>query len=110
MEIIKPDVNIPFVKSMKAAGILSAVLVLAALAAIALQGGLIYGIDFAGGTVVEIKFSEAVDIGRVREALKESDQAFRRGGHRSHLDGALDRGSPGYRGAGPGGPRPLLRG
>jgi preprotein translocase subunit SecF len=73
MEIIKPDVNIPFVKSMKAAGILSAVLVLAALAAIALQGGLIYGIDFAGGTVVEIKFSEAVDIGRVREALKESD-------------------------------------
>lgn len=73
MEIIKPDVNIPFVKTMKAAGILSAILVLAGLAAIALRGGLIYGIDFAGGTVVEIKFSEAVDIGRVREALKESD-------------------------------------
>ena len=73
MEIIKPDINIPFIGMMKTAGIVSAVLIVVALAAMVKNGGLIYGIDFAGGSVVEIKFSEAVEIGKVRDALARSD-------------------------------------
>jgi len=73
MEIIKPDINIPFIRMMKTAGIVSAVLIAVALAAMVKNGGLIYGIDFAGGSVVEIKFSEAVEIGKVRDALARSD-------------------------------------
>jgi preprotein translocase subunit SecF len=73
MEIIKPDINIPFIGMMRTAGIVSAVLIVVALAAMVKNGGLIYGIDFAGGSVVEIKFSEAVEIGKVRDALARSD-------------------------------------
>jgi len=73
MEIIKPDVNIPFIKMMKTAGILSSLLILLSLAAIVKNGGLIYGIDFAGGTVVEVKFNEAVEIAKVRDALGSSE-------------------------------------
>jgi preprotein translocase subunit SecF len=73
MEIVKPDVNIPFVKMMRYAAAVSAALIVLALAALAVRGGLIYGIDFAGGTVVEVKFSDAVEIGAVRDALAQSD-------------------------------------
>jgi preprotein translocase subunit SecF len=73
MEIIKPDINIPFVSMMKGAGIISTVLLVLSLGAMARQGGLIYGIDFAGGSVVEIKFNGPVEVGVVREALGRSD-------------------------------------
>jgi len=73
MEIIKPDINIPFIGMMKTAGIVSAVLIVVSLAAMVKSGGLIYGIDFAGGSVVEVKFTEAVEIGKVRDALARSD-------------------------------------
>jgi preprotein translocase subunit SecF len=73
MEIIKPDVNVPFVKIMRHAAFVSAALILLSLAAVAMRGGLIYGIDFAGGTLVEVKFSDVVEIGAVRDALARSD-------------------------------------
>ena len=73
MQIIRPDVNIAFVRMMKFAGILSTAAVLLSLAIFAVRGGLIFGIDFLGGTVIELKFREAVAIGEVREALKTVD-------------------------------------
>ena len=73
MEIIKPETKIPFVGMMKSAGLLSVIAVAASLAVFVMKGGLIFGIDFAGGSVIEVKFSEAVQIGDVREALKDSD-------------------------------------
>jgi preprotein translocase subunit SecF len=73
MEIIKPDINIPFIRMMRPAGIFSAVLIVLSVAAMIKSGGLIYGIDFAGGSVVEVKFTEAVEIGKVRDALAQSD-------------------------------------
>jgi preprotein translocase subunit SecF len=73
MEIIKPGINLPFVGGMKAAGIVSLVLVVVSLGAMVARGGLNYGIDFAGGTIVEVKFNEPADIARVRAALGETD-------------------------------------
>jgi len=73
MEIIKPNVNIPFVRFMKYAGIISGVLFVASLGAFLAHRGLIYGIDFAGGTVAEVKFTRPVGIAEVRDALKETD-------------------------------------
>jgi len=73
MELIKADVNINFIRMMKPAAVFSAVLIVISLAAFLLRGGLIYGIDFAGGTVLEIKFNEAVQIADVRQSLQKSD-------------------------------------
>lgn len=73
MEIVKPDINIPFVKVMKSAAVVSAVMTILGVATFIVRGGLIYGIDFAGGTVLEIKFGQAVEIGSVRGALEASD-------------------------------------
>jgi preprotein translocase subunit SecF len=73
MELIKADVNIPFTSIMKPAAILSAILIVISLATFLVRGGLIYGIDFAGGTVLEIKFNEPVQIADVRQSLQKSD-------------------------------------
>jgi preprotein translocase subunit SecF len=41
-----------------------------AVAALFIHGGLIYGIDFVGGSVVELKFTQPVEIGNVRAAIE----------------------------------------
>jgi preprotein translocase subunit SecF len=73
MELIKHGINIPFVRMMKPAAFLSVVMVIVGLTIFLVRGGLIYGIDFAGGTVVEIKFTHEVAIGELRAALQDSD-------------------------------------
>jgi len=70
MQWIKPDTKIPFVKMMKyTTGLVSITAIGLALAALFIHGGLIYGIDFVGGSVVELKFSQPVEIDSVRTAL-----------------------------------------
>ena len=73
MELVKHDIDIPFVRAMKPAAIFSAIMVVLGLAVFLVRGGLIFGIDFAGGTVIEIKFTEDVAIGDVRNALADSN-------------------------------------
>lgn len=50
---------------------ISAALILASVALIAVKG-LNFGIDFTGGTLVEVGYREAVDLGNVRNALSDS--------------------------------------
>lgn len=50
---------------------LSLVLLAAGAASAALQGGLKFGIDFKGGTLVYVKFSEEPDVDRIRGALTD---------------------------------------
>ena len=68
-QIIRHDTNYPFTRLMKPALILSAVLILLSIGTVVMRGGLNYGIDFVGGTIVEIKFQAPVDIAAVRAAL-----------------------------------------
>lgn len=71
MQWIKPDTKIPFVKMMKyTTGLVSITAIALAVAALFIHGGLIYGIDFAGGSVVELKFAQPVEIGSVRAAIE----------------------------------------
>jgi preprotein translocase subunit SecF len=71
MQWIKPDTKIPFVKMMKyTTGLVSITAIALAVAALFIHGGLIYGIDFVGGSVVELKFTQPVDIGNVRAAIE----------------------------------------
>ena len=69
MELIKPNSNINFVGRIKTALIFSLVLIGISLLSLLIKGGPRYGIDFEGGTLVQVKFFNAVDIGSVRTAL-----------------------------------------
>lgn len=60
-----------FVKMAPLMGGISLVLTVVAVALILFKG-MNYGIDFAGGTEVQVRFSQAVDVGAVRKAIEET--------------------------------------
>jgi len=69
VELIKHDTHIDFVGRIKQAGVVSAVLVLIALGVLIAKGGPRYGIDFVGGTLVQMRFNSAVNPEQIRSAL-----------------------------------------
>ncbi len=71
MELIKPDSNINFVGHIKGALIFSLILIGISFISLVIKGGPRYGIDFEGGTLVQVKFFEKVDISEVRIALDD---------------------------------------
>ncbi|APG27215.1 protein-export membrane protein SecF [Syntrophotalea acetylenivorans] len=73
MELIKPDINLDFVGKRRMAVIFSAALILIGLVSLIAKGGPNYGIDFAGGTLVQVKFVEATTAKDIKVALKDLD-------------------------------------
>jgi preprotein translocase subunit SecF len=71
MELIKKQTHIDFMGKFKTALMFSVLLILAGIASIAINGGLKYGIDFSGGTLVQLKFPEAPAIDSIRSGLKD---------------------------------------
>jgi len=71
MEIIKPGTKIPFTKYRKIAVVLSTVVNLAILVLLFTKGPNL-GVDFAGGTMVHLKFQQKVSIPEIRQALGKS--------------------------------------
>lgn len=69
MQIIKPDTNIDFVGKKSIAIIISAVLILLGIGSLVVKGGPNYGIDFAGGTLVQVLFEEQTDAGSIKDSL-----------------------------------------
>ena len=69
MQIIKHDINIDFVGKRKLALVVSAVMILIGLASLVINGGPNYGIDFVGGTLVQVKFAENTDAARIKDGL-----------------------------------------
>jgi preprotein translocase subunit SecF len=68
MELIKPGIRIQFTRYRKIAVVLSTLVNLAVLLALFIKGPNL-GVDFAGGTMVQLKFSQAVSIPVIRNAL-----------------------------------------
>ena len=70
MELIKPGTRIPFTRYRYVAVAISSVVNLAVLILLFTKGPLL-GVDFAGGTVAQLKFSKPVTIPEIRNALGE---------------------------------------
>src|SRR3990167_9288728 len=71
MEFIKPGTRIPFTKYRRVAAILSTLVNIAVLALLFTKGHNL-GVDFAGGTMVHLKFQQKVSIPEIRQALGKS--------------------------------------
>ncbi|HNV58006.1 MAG TPA: protein translocase subunit SecF [Smithellaceae bacterium] len=69
MEFIKPGTHFDFVGKMKIAAGISAALIIVSILSVILHGGLNFGIDFAGGTVIQIKFSKVAPADAIRKAF-----------------------------------------
>jgi preprotein translocase subunit SecF len=72
MDFIKPDINVDFVSRRRIAIICSLVAALIGIGSLVLKGGPLYGIDFSGGTLVQVRFDQAPDVGEIRKALGEA--------------------------------------
>jgi preprotein translocase subunit SecF len=72
MDFIKPDINVDFVSRKRTALICSLVVALIGIGSLVVKGGPLYGIDFSGGTLVQVRFDRAPDVGEIRKALGEA--------------------------------------
>lgn len=72
MEMQKTRFNINFMAKRKITAFLSGLLLLVSIASLYSQG-LNLGIDFTGGTLVEVGYSEAVELDPIRQSLKASE-------------------------------------
>ncbi len=68
MELIRKNTTIDFIHQRKLAFALSALMVLASIGSLLFQG-LNFGIDFSGGTLVQVRFDKAHPVGEIRQAL-----------------------------------------
>ena len=70
MQLFKDETRFDFMGKIKAAMIISGVVILIGLGSIVISGGLKYGIDFAGGTLVQLQFKSPPEIEVIRDGLK----------------------------------------
>ena len=71
MEILNKQLEINFMGQRRIAIVISVALIIISISSLVMKG-LNFGIDFTGGTLVEIGYSDAVELDKVRSALKDS--------------------------------------
>ncbi len=71
MEFIKPGINYNFIGLRWKMLALSLIVIAAGLISIFAKGGLNYGIDFAGGTLIQVRFEKPIKIDDLRDAVSK---------------------------------------
>ena len=71
MQILKEKSHIDFMGKRKYALALSSLLIVVSLASLAVRG-LNFGIDFTGGTLIEVGYPDAVELGGLRDVLQDA--------------------------------------
>ncbi|MDP7109029.1 MAG: protein translocase subunit SecF [Nitrospinaceae bacterium] len=88
MEIFKRQTEFDFMGKKQTAIRLSAILILIGIVSVIIHGGLKYGIDFAGGTLVQLKFEKPPAIEEIRDGLKTiglGDSTIQEFGSKNHI-------------------------
>ena len=67
----KKKLRFDFISKRRIWFIISAVIILAGVAGYFIQGGFNFGIDFLGGTLIEIQFDQDIESSAIREVLEE---------------------------------------
>ena len=70
MEIIKPGTHIDFVGKRKIAYSISGALILLSIISLIVHGGPKFGIDFVGGSLIQVKFSQQTPIDKIKDGLR----------------------------------------
>ncbi len=68
MEFLRKELNINFLGLRRVSTLISAVLIIASIASLFIQG-INFGLDFTGGTLVEVRYEEQVSVDEIREQL-----------------------------------------
>ena len=71
MDFLKRDTQFDFLGKRRLAGMISLALIVVGIASLLIRG-LNFGIDFTGGTLVEVSYKDSVTVERVREQLKSA--------------------------------------
>lgn len=71
MQLIKADINIDFIGKRKIAFAISMLMLLISLASLVIHRGPRLGVDFEGGTVIQVKFVSPVSIDYVKAGLQK---------------------------------------
>jgi preprotein translocase subunit SecF len=70
MEFIKPDINLNFIGRRKIAFLFSGALILITFVLLFARGGPNYGVDFAGGILIQVRFNQQIKTDNIRDALR----------------------------------------
>ena len=73
MQFIKSDINIDFVGKRKIAFIISLTMIFVSIASLLIHKGPRYGIDFAGGTLIQVKFNAPTSLKNIKSGLVTID-------------------------------------
>ena len=73
MQLVKDGVVIDFLGKRFYAGIFSAILLVGGLVSVLMHQGLNYGIDFRGGTNIQIRFKEVPNLDQLRDFFADKD-------------------------------------
>lgn len=71
MQFIKPDINLNFIGKKKVCFLFSLALIVISFASLIAHQGPNFGIDFSGGTLVQVKFTQAISIQDIRDGLNQ---------------------------------------
>lgn len=74
MQFLKKETNIQFMSKRRLAAVFSIFMILASISSLAIQG-LNFGIDFTGGTMIELGYQEEVNLNQLRSDLSEGGYA-----------------------------------
>lgn len=70
MQFLKQETNIQFMSKRRLAAVFSIILILTSITSLVMQG-LNFGIDFTGGTMIELGYQEEADLNKLRNDLSQ---------------------------------------